>query len=72
MLSKFDQTYTKQFRKNKISVEKKSDHNTELKFKSFDVLWANIKGAFQRLSYLDNRKNISNERIDNLIHSETS
>ena len=53
-------------------MEKQSDHILELKFKSFDVLWANIKGAFQRLSYLDNRKNVSNERIDNLIHSETS
>ena len=52
-------------------MEKHSDHIVELKFKSFDVLWANIKGAFQRLSYLDNRKNISNERIDNLIHSDS-
>ena len=52
-------------------MEKQSDHIVELKFKSFDVLWANIKGAFQRLSYLD-KKNISDEMIDNLIQSGTS
>ena len=34
-------------------MEKQSDHIVELKFKSFDVLWANIKGAFQSLSYLE-------------------
>ena len=54
-------------------MEKQSDHIVELKFKSFDVLWANIKGAFQRLSYLDKKKqNISDEMIDNLIQSGTS
>ena len=51
-------------------MEKQSDHIVELKFKSFDVLWANIKGAFQSLSYLEEKK--SDEMIDNLLQSGTS